>query len=145
MGRGTSGLRKISGVTLSERDKRIAQINAQEYQYHATTGSAIFSIFEQGLKPNRGHAGRGVYFAPDEKGALEWTATSSTGGTKLLRVKTDTLRSKYAWGVLDESESTADKKINSKDIEIKLGNEWMSISDFVKKRRTSYALWKAKH
>ena len=32
-----------------------------EYQYHATTSKAVFQIYEQGLIPNRGHAGREVY------------------------------------------------------------------------------------
>ena len=122
----------------------LARIRNQEFQYHATTGRAVFSIYEEGLKPNRGHAGAGIYFAPSEDEALEWTETSSTGGTTLLRVKTETLSRKYDWGILDASESTADKLISSKDIEIRLGSgEWVSMEDFVKRRNTSYKLWKA--
>lgn len=133
-GRGSSGLRASDPLD---------RIRNQEYQYHATTGRAVFSIYEEGLKPNRGHAGAGVYFAPDEQGALEWTASSSTGGTTLLRVKTQTLKDKYAWGVIDESESTADKKINSKDIEIRTGaGKWISMKEYTEKYYNSYRFWK---
>lgn len=121
----------------------LAKIENQEYQYHATTGRAVFSIYEQGLKPKRGHAGTGVYFAPSEQEALDWTATSSTGGTTLLRVKTQTLKDKYEWGVLDKSESTADKKIASKDIEIRTGaGKWMSMKEYAEKYNNSYKFWK---
>ena len=122
---------------------RLDQIRQQEYQYHATTGTAVWNIYEQGLKPNRGHIGRGVYFAPDEQGALEWTETSSTGGKTLLRVKTQTLKDKYSWGVIDESESTADKKVKTEDIEIKSGNTWMPLTEFRKRRENSYRMWKS--
>lgn len=133
-GRGSSG-----GKNQDPLDK----IRNQEYQYHATTGRAVFSIYEEGLKPSRGHAGKGVYFAPDEKGALDWTATSSTGGTTLLRVKTQTLKDKYEWGVLDNLESTADKKIASKDIEIRTtGGDWISMKEYAEKYHHSYAFWK---
>jgi hypothetical protein len=125
-------------------ENAIDKIKNQEYQYHATTGIAVWSIYENGLKPGRGHAGKGVYFAPSAEDALEWTATSSTGGTTLLRVKTKTLKEKYEWGVLDETESTADKKISRKDIEIKKGSEWVSLEDFKKSRETSYKMWKAR-
>lgn len=149
MGSGSSGLNKGSSAgAMSDYDKRIAAIKSQEYQYHATLGTSIWSIYDKGLKPNRGHVGKGVYFAPDEQGALDWTATSSTGGTTLLRVKTQTLKDKYSWGIIDELESTADKKISAKDIEIKLKgseNSWMSLSDYKKKRQASYNLWKADH
>ena len=122
----------------------IDKIKNQEYQYHATTGTAVWNIYENGLKPGRGHAGKGIYFAPSAEDALEWTATSSTGGTTLMRVKTKTLKEKYEWDVLDETESTADKKISRKDIEIKKGSEWVSLEDFKKSRETSYRMWKAK-
>ena len=128
--------------TQSVRERRIDEINKQEYQYHATTGQAVWSIYEQGLKPNRGHAGDGIYFAPNAQEALDWTASSSTGGTTLLRVKTKTLKEKYSWGVLDESESFADKKINRNDIEIRSGKEWMPLSEFKKRRENSYKYWK---
>ena len=146
-GRGSGGNRRNTQNPQDKIAERLEQIRNQEYQYHATLGTSIFSIYEQGLKPNRGHAGRGVYFAPEEQAALDWTASSSTGGTTLLRVRTKTLKDKYSWGVLDESESTADKKISSKDIEIKLKgseNSWMKLSDYVQKRQTSYKMWKAK-
>lgn len=129
-----------------DKNSRIKQIENQEYQYHATLGTSVWSIFEKGLKPGRGHMGSGVYFAPDEQGALDWTASSSTGGTTLLRVKTQTLKDKYEWGVIDELESTADKKISPKDIEIKLKgseNSWMSLKEYAQKRSTSYKMWKA--
>ena len=133
----------MGGRSSSGGSNRLAKIENQEYQYHATTGRAVFGIFEEGLKPNRGHAGKGVYFAPSEQEALDWTATSSTGGTTLLRVKTAALKSKYGWGVLDESESTADKKINSKDIEIRTGaGKWMSMKEYTEKYPNSYKFWK---
>lgn len=133
-GRGSSG-----GKNQDPLDK----IRNQEYQYHATTGRAVFSIYEEGLKPSRGHAGKGIYFAPSEKEALDWTATSSTGGTTLLRVKTSALEKKYGWGVLDASESTADKKISSKDIEIRTGGgNWISMKEYAEKYHHSYAFWK---
>ena len=133
----------MGGRSSSGGSNRLARIENQEYQYHATTGRAVFSIFEEGLKPKRGHAGKGVYFAPSEQEALDWTATSSTGGTTLLRVKTAALKSKYGWGVLDESESTADKKINSKDIEIRTGaGKWMSMKEYTEKYPNSYKFWK---
>lgn len=122
----------------------LSKIENQEYQYHATRGTSVFSIYEQGLKPNRGHAGTGVYFAPTEKDALEWTETSSTGGKTLLRVKTSALKSKYAWGVLDSLESTADKKIASKDIEIRTNSgKWLSMEEYVQKYNNSYRRWKS--
>lgn len=132
-------------VVVTEATDPITQIKNQEYQYHATTGQAVFSIYEQGLKTNRGHAGRGVYFAPSEEGALEWTETSSTGGKVLMRVKTKTLAEDYGWAPIDESESTADKKIRPEDIEIRSGGgTWMTLEEFVKKRQTSYRMWKSK-
>lgn len=133
-GRGSSGLRASDPLN---------RIRNQEYQYHATTGRAVFAIYEEGLKPNRGHAGAAVYFAPDEQGALDWTESSSTGGKTLLRVKTQTLKDKYDWGVIDESESTADKKISSKDIEIRTGGgNWISMKEYTQKYYNSYRFWK---
>lgn len=139
---------------IDDRDKRIKEINEQEYQYHATTSDAIWNIVDKGLKPGRGHMGSGIYFAPTPDDALEWTRTSSTGGTRVMRVKTKTLRDKYEWGVIDELESTADKKISPKDIEIKVSvnlndpndeGRWMSLADFKKARYTSYKMWKLKN
>lgn len=133
----------MGGRGSSGGNNPLAKIENQEYQYHATRGRSVFSIYEEGLKPGRGHAGKGVYFAPSEKDALEWTATSSTGGTTLLRVKTAALKSKYGWGVLDASESTADKKISSKDIEIRLKTgDWVSLKDYTKRYPNSYKFWK---
>lgn len=154
-GRGSAGARgggkrsaeELERIPLSER-KNIpdAEIEAAfgEYQYHATTGQAVFSIYEQGLKPSRGHAGKGVYFAPTGEDALQWTAETSTGGTTLMRVKTSTLYKNYSWGRLDSSESTTEKKIKTKDIEIRTGGgSWMSLPQFAEKRQTSYRMWKA--
>ena len=136
---GSSG----GGTKSTNKKSKLDKIENQEYQYHATTGTAIFSIYEQGLKPNRGHAGKAIYFAPSESDALEWTETSSTGGKVLMRVKTNTLKSKYGWGLLDEDESIASKKIKSSDIEIKSGSKWMTLNEFVQKRSTSYKYWKS--
>ena len=113
-----------------------------EYQYHATRPTYVFSIYEQGLKPNKGMFGKGVYFAPSEEGALDWTE-STTGGKFLMRVKTDTLKSKYDWSDMDDTQSMATKKISSKDIEVKLNGEWVPIKEFVERRKTSYRMWKS--
>lgn len=138
----------LNEVSLAER-KNVANDVIEkvygEYQYHATTPQAVFSIFDKGLKPNRGHAGKGIYFAPTKADALEWTATSSTGGTRTMRVKTSDLYKKYDWGPLDDLESIADKKISAKDIEIEVAGEWISLDEFVKRRYTSYRMWKANH
>jgi hypothetical protein len=138
----------LNKVSLAER-KNVANDVIEKaygkYQYHATTPQAVFSIFDKGLKPNRGHAGKGIYFAPTKADALEWTATSSTGGTRTMRVKTSDLYKKYDWGPLDDLESIADKKISAKDIEIEVAGEWISLDEFIKRRYTSYRMWKSNH
>lgn len=60
--------------------------NKPEYLYHATKPTSLAGIVEKGLIPNKGHAGKGVYLADSSSDALEWTAETSTGGTKVLRV-----------------------------------------------------------
>lgn len=135
--------RQTGGGTVSERQQKIYDVLNQEYQYHATRGTSVFSIYEQGLKPNKGIAGVGVYFAPSAEEAKEWTAETSTGGTFVMRVKTKALKDKYAWGLIDETQSYADKKIAAKDIEVQLGKDWVSLAEFVDKRRVSYRAWKA--
>lgn len=113
-----------------------------EYQYHATTSKAVFQIYEQGLIPNRGHAGKGVYFAPSEQSAFDWTEYTSTGGKFPMRVKTSSLYKNYKWDDIDGTESYAKTKIKSKDIEVKLGHSWVSMQEFVERRPASYNMWR---
>lgn len=114
-----------------------------EYQYHATRGEYVWSIYEQGLKPNRGIYGRGVYFAPSEQGAKDWT-DSTTGGKTVLRVKTKALKDKYGWEDMDDTQSMAAKKISPKDIEIRVTgtNEWLPLQEYRDRKWRSYQMWK---
>lgn len=146
-GRGASG-KTSSGSTASKSplemtDQEIIDTYG-EYRYHATEASSIWSIYDEGLKPNRGHVGKGVYMAPTAEDAKEWTATSSTGGTTVLRVSTPVLYKKYAYSDIDELEGTTEssKPINSKYIEIYKGGNWMSLETYKNKRAISYNMYK---
>lgn len=114
-----------------------------EYRYHATRRSSIVSIIEKGLSPSKGHIGKGVYFAQSIEDALEWTAETSTGGTTVLRVPLDFLLSKgYEEYDADETvynraEGLVDHKISFDNIEIKMGDEWMTLTTFAETYRNS--------
>lgn len=73
--------------TREEYEERLETLNEYEkYHYHATTFNAIRGIKEEGLKPSIGHAGEEVYMAKTKNSALEWTSSTSTGGTVVIRV-----------------------------------------------------------
>lgn len=73
--------------TREEYEKRLETLNEYEkYHYHATTFNAIRGIKEEGLKPSIGHSGEEVYMAKTKNSALEWTSSTSTGGTVVIRV-----------------------------------------------------------
>ena len=117
--------------------------NQESYKYHATKRTSIPGIIEKGLKPNRGHLGHGVYFAPNTEDALWWTAETSTGGTTLLRVSEDFLKSlgyeeytakESGYGV---AEGLVDAKIPFDKIEVKVGDEWWSLTQYAEQYKVS--------
>lgn len=138
-GRFTSKNGGGAGATASGRpcdkmtDKEIEQ-KYGKYRYHATTEGAIASISSEGLKPNRGHMGDGVYFAPSAEDAQDWTDTS-TGGKTVLRVKTVRLMRDYEYGDIDETEGSTESPnpIKSSLIEIKApsAEHWVPINQYV--------------
>jgi hypothetical protein len=109
-----------------------------EYKYHATKGSSIVGIIEQGLKPNKGHFGKGVYFADSIEDALGWTAETSTGGKTILRVALDFLNSKgyEEYTALESGYGMAEGLVNSKipfdKIQIKVGDDWWSLPQYAR-------------
>lgn len=149
-GRGSSSRKLQNIATIPYENRKIIEDNVinktyGEYQYHATLPTSIFSIYEQGLKTNRGHVGKGVYLAPSESDAIEWTTNTSTGGTFVLRVKSSSLYKKYKWDDIDGTESIAHKNIKSKDIEVKYKDKWVSLQEYVDNKYTSYRLWRNKN
>lgn len=87
-GDGTYGENQLGHkYTREEYEERLETLNEYEkYHYHATTFNAIRGIKEEGLKPSIGHAGEEVYMAKTKNSALEWTSSTSTGGTVVIRV-----------------------------------------------------------
>lgn len=99
--------------------------------------------------PNRGHVGKGVYFADSAEDAIEWTAETSTGGTTVLRVKESFLGKgsfeKYAAKETgyNIAESVFEGTVPLREIEIKVndnGNEddWWSLAQFMKQHKRLY-------
>ena len=113
-----------------------------EYRYHATRSSSIVGIIENGLKPNRGMYGKGVYFAQSSEDALEWTAETSTGGKTVLRVALDYLNSNeyQEFSAAEDAYGMAQGWVTTKvpfdKIEIKVGDdEWWTLSEYAKQRK----------
>lgn len=101
-----------------------------QYRYHATTNNAIDSIIKDGLIPNEGQYGNGVYFAKTEQDALNWTS-QTTQGNRLLRVKLNDLKIFDYDEFSDQGWTT--QSIPSEYIEIKgLNNKWYKITDLLK-------------
>lgn len=102
-----------------------------EYRYHATTAEGVRGIIQDGIKKSRGMYGSGVYFAPTEKDATDWT-TMSTGGTRLFRAKVKDLVSRD-YDDMDDTQGVADKPIPTSILEIKANGKWMSIKEYKQK------------
>lgn len=117
----------------SMTDKEIEQ-KYGKYRYHATTEGALESINREGLKPNAGHMGEGVYFAPTMQDATDWTE-SSTGGKAVLRVKTAKLIRDYEYGDIDETEGSTESKKPVKpdliEINAPSSDHWVSLNQYV--------------
>lgn len=136
-GRGSAATRNTVPKTREER------INAAggEYRYHSTTAGALPGIYREGLKPSkRGYAGKGVYFSDSEEKSLAWMA-ETTGGDKVLRVKTSYLRDKTDYDEIDDEQGLTTKKIPSKYIEVKdrRGN-WVSLESYAKRYWRSFGI-----
>ena len=121
----------------------------EKYQYHATRRSSLVGIAEKGLKPNRGHFGKGVYLADSEEDAREWTSETSTGGKTILRVKEKFLKDgdfeKYSADEsgYDVSESIFKGVIPLREIEIKINNngdedDWISLAQYIYNNKGMY-------
>lgn len=115
--------------------------SVESYKYHATTISALSGIIEKGLKPNRGHLGNAVYFANSVEDALEWTASTSTGGRTVLRV-TEKYLKKLGYEEYSASESGYDLAeglaygtIPWTEIQVKYGGEWLSLAKYAEQRK----------
>ena len=104
-----------------------------EYQYHATTPRNLIGIYNEGLKPNRGIYGKGVYFSETAQQAKDWAEYETTGGGTLLRVKTSYLR--------DKTQGMTTKKISRRQIEIlNKSNEWEPLDEYAKRYRRSFGI-----
>ncbi len=130
---GSTGSNKI--VTREDR------LNAlSEYQYHATTAKALIGIYNEGLKPNRGELGRGVYFSDTQQRALDWMP-ETTGGDKVLRVKTSYLRDNTDYDAYDDTQGMTTKRIPRREIEIlNRSGEWESLEDYAKRYYRSFGI-----
>lgn len=127
----------------------------ESYQYHATRRSSLVGIAEKGLLPNRGHVGKGVYFADSVKDALWWTSETSTGGTTVLRVKESFLKTgdfeKWAANETnyDIAESLFSGIVPLEEIEIKVNEndgeyEWWSLATYMQQNKRMYGQLSAK-
>lgn len=139
-GRGSNGIARKS--TPMTREQRIDAVGGA-YRYHTTTAKALPSIYREGLKPSKdGYAGKGVYFSPTEQQSLDWMA-ETTGGDKVLRVKSSYLRNKTDFDEIDESQGLTTKKIPSKQIEIKdREGKWVSLESYAKRYYRSFGISK---
>lgn len=115
--------------------------SVEVFKYHATTTSALSGIIEKGLRPNRGHLGEGVYFANSAQDAIEWTTTTSTGGRTVLRVSEKYLKKlgyeeytalESGYGL---AEGLAYGTIPWTEIQVKLGEEWVSLAKYAEQRK----------
>ena len=132
-----------------EESKQTEEKKDESYQYHATTAKAIIGIAEKGLQPNRGHVGKGIYFADNAKDALDWVDTTSTGGKTVLRVSEEYLEkeklekysaSETGYGL---AESLYDGKVPLEYIQIKVNDngdedDWWSLAQYLKNRKSQY-------
>lgn len=138
-----------------EESKQTEETKEESYQYHATTAKAIIGIAEKGLQPNRGHVGKGIYFADNAKDALDWVDTTSTGGKTVLRVSEEYLKKekleKYSanetgYGL---AESVYNGNVPLEHIQIKVndnGDEdgWWSLAQYLKNRKSQYNMLDSK-
>ena len=139
----------------SVEEKKEKESTDVSYQYHATTAKAIIGIAEKGLQPNRGHVGKGIYFADNAKDALDWVDTTSTGGKTVLRVSEEYLEkeklekysaSETGYGL---AESLYDGKIPLEHIQIKVNDngeedDWWSLAQYLKNRKSQYNMLDSK-
>ncbi len=133
----------VGSTTLPKTREERINATGGEYRYHSTTAKALPGIYKEGLKPStRGYAGRGVYFAPTEEKSLDWMQ-SSTGGDKVLRVKTSYLRDKTNYDEVDLDQGLTTNKIPSTQIEIKNSKgEWESLQSYAKRYWRSFGILK---
>lgn len=146
--RGWSNMNVIQNEPQNGQDD--VQEFAESYQYHATKRSSLQGIIEKGLIPNRGHLGNGIYFADSPEEAKEWTSTTSTGGTTILRVPEEYLKKgkfeKYSstesgYGI---AESFYNDKIPMEMIEIKVNDngdedDWWALSEYAANNKSIYS------
>ena len=134
---GSVGTNKKAPMT---REQRI-DATGGEYRYHTTTAQALPSIYREGLKPSaRGYAGKGVYFSDSEQKSLDWME-ETTGGDKILRVKTSYLRDKTDYDEIDDTQGLTTRRIPSKQIEIKnRRGEWEPLEDYAKRYWRSFGI-----
>lgn len=123
----------------SARESRLN--NTGEYQYHATTLRALIGIYNNGLRPNRGELGKGVYFSETEQQAKDWAEYETTGGGKLLRVKTSYLKNKTDYDIYDETQGMTSNRIPTKEIQIlNRSNEWEPLEDYARRYHRSFGI-----
>ena len=119
---------------------RVERLNASgPYQYHTTQATSIPGIYEKGLQPNDGMFGKGVYMSETEQASKNWAETT-TGGNKVLRVKTSYLRDHTDYDIYDEPPGLTKNKIPRKQIDIKHNGEWMSLENYAKKYKKSFSM-----
>ena len=96
---------------------------ADNFRYHETSLDNLESIRKNGLQPNEGQYGKGVYFAPNPN------ESEISGSGLLLRSKLDNLK-KYGYDEFPD-EGWADKKVLAKDLEFSTdnGQTWKSLSE----------------
>jgi len=139
------GRSSSSGGNLNRRNRksvtRLDRLKGSgEYQYHATTASALIGIYNNGLKPNRGELGRGVYFSETPEQANDW-AYETTGGGKLLRVSTNYLRDNTDYDLYDETQGMTTKRIPRKVIQIlNRSGEWEPLEDYARRYYRSFGI-----
>lgn len=141
-GRGSAGGNSPQSKQPMTREQRINAAGG-EFRYHSTTAQALPGIYREGLKPStRGYAGKGVYFAATEEKSLGWME-STTGGDKVLRVKTSYLRDKTNYDEIDNDQGLTTQKIPSKYIEIKdREGKWVSLESYAKRYHRSFGISK---
>lgn len=138
-GRGGSGGRGL-GFTSKPLTREDRLNRSGEYQYHGTTPGALVGIYNSGLKPNRGQLGKGVYFAETEQQARDWSE-ETTGGGKLLRVKTSYLRDKTDYDLVDDTQGMTSNRIPRSQIQIlNRSGEWESLEEYARRYYRSFGI-----